>query len=258
MVKKVSKKAALSLAIIAGLCSTRPAHAVFAIPVIDAANEISNLIIKAELLGIHRALKSDDEGSINYYTANIDNSITKNTEINADLTWIISHGKDEVVPIPREVEVRLEKVLGNKTSDEFAAQFQSAKFYGEPSEIDDYVAASIEGSRARKAANDALVKSIEVDQVALKEEAARVKELSDLTRTTVGQGRQLQIANALAGVEADQLMRLRSMMLVSEASRAAESLAAADRDARAIATSNAMRAGLSKAYFQTIAPEPTF
>lgn len=258
MRKRLSRKAALTIALTSGLCCTPAVHAVVAIPVIDAINEISNLIIKAELLAIHGALTTDGEGTVNYYTHNIDNSITKNTTIDADLTWIISYGKDEIVPIPREVAVKLQDVLGEKTSDAYAAQFQAAEYYDKPHEDGDYMLTSMEGSRTRKAANDALVKSIEMNQLALKEEAARVKGLSDLTRSTDGHGRQLQIANALAGAEVDQLMRLRSMMLVSEASRAAEALAVADRDARAIATSKAMREGLSEAYFRTIATQPKF
>jgi hypothetical protein len=253
------------------LCCTGAARAVVAVPVFDALNEFSNIIMKTELLAIQQTLATDGEGTINNYTSHIDNStknidnstknidksITINTEINNEFTWIISHGDDEIVPIPREVDKKLEAVLGGKTSDNYAAEFQSAEYYIERARQGNSPGVALIGSRVRKAANDALVKSIEMDRKGLEGEAQALTELAGMSKIQ-GHARQLQIANAVAGLQADQLMKLRSMMLVSEAARAGEAQAAADKEARAMATADAMRVGLTDARDQTVAIQPKF
>jgi len=276
------------------LCCTGAAQA--GIPVFDLVNAVQNIFIKKQLAAINNTLSpAQGNQTINYYTKQIDNSTTHidtstthidesttsidtsttnidksteninvltaiNTEIDTSFTWIISNvgDPDEIVPIPDPVSNKLKAILGERTSDEYAAQFRTAQYYVDAKDDEDFDTIGMEGSRARKAANDALIKSIETDQVGLKNEAGALHDLGEKTRNLQGHARQLQVANAVAGLQADQLMKLRSMMLVSEAARAAEAQAAADKDARAIATSKAMRAGITAAREQTIAPQPKY
>ncbi len=259
-----SKKTATTIALATGLCCTSAAKA--SNLVFDVVNATQNAYIKAELASINKALSPAGAGeTINYYSEQIDNStksIQLSTEINTtidnEFTWIISNASDDIVPIPREVSGKLDDILHGQTSDQYAAQFRTAKYYVDNKEKDDFEMVGLEGSRARKAANDALLKSIEMDQIGLKSEAVSLKTLGDKTKLLSGHARQLQVANAVAGLQADQLMKLRSMMLVSEAARAAEAQASADKEARAIATSKAMRAGITAAREQTIANQPKY
>jgi len=99
-------------------------------------------------------------------------------------------------------------------------------------------------SRSRKAANDALVSSVNLEREAIGSEFTQLGSLSARIKEGQGQGHQLQVANALASTQVHQMMKLRSMMVVSEAARAAEAQVAAEKDARAIAVSKHMRAGL--------------
>jgi len=152
------------------------------IPVFDAVNATSNIIQNFQLASIKHSLTYQGPGTINNHTYNIDkttnniavsathiqnstnnidksttsidNSIKFNTEINADLTWIIAAGGDEEVPIPRQVSEKLTDILDGRSSDDYALGFQSASYYGEG--IEDFGGAGVEGSRARKAANDSL------------------------------------------------------------------------------------------------------
>jgi conjugal transfer/entry exclusion protein len=245
-----------------GLTSVGTAHA--GIPVFDVVNATSNIIQNFQLKAIKHSLTNTGNGTINNYTNNIDNStknidksIHENTEIwDTDFTWIINteHG-DEEVPIPAPVAEKLNAVLDGKTSDEYASAFQAAAYYEDVIKEENIVPVSMEGSRARKAANDALVKSIELDQAGLTEDAGSLAKFMEKGIQAKGHGHQLQVANALAGTEVNQLMQLRSMMLVSEAAHAAEAQAAADKESRAIATSRALRADLQDARLQTMGPQ---
>lgn len=228
------------------------------IPVFDFVNSLSNVVQNWQLAKIKHALAGKGPTTINHYTNNIDKSTTINTELSGDFTWIISvGGDDEDVPIPGEITAKLGAILGKKTSDEYAAGFQSASYYKErpQNNSDDF---GIEGSRARKAANDALVKSIEISQESLGREAKWRQKSMDETLKVKGHANQLRVANWLAHTQVDQLMKLRSMMLVSEAARAAEAQASADTDARAIATGHALRDGIASERNQTIGVQPRF
>nr|WP_063573680.1 hypothetical protein [Luteibacter rhizovicinus] len=255
------KNNALTCLLLGGMTCAGSAQA--GIPVFDAVNATSNIIQNIQLNAIKHSLTNTGNGTINNYTnnidqstKNIDNSIHDNMEIwDTNFTWIINteHG-DEEVPIPDPVAMKLNAVLDGKSSDDYAAAFQTAAYYEDAIKQENIVPVSMEGSRARKAANDALVKSIELDQAGLTEDAASLNKFMEKGIQAKGHGHQLQVANALAGTEVNQLMQLRSMMLVSEAAHAAEAQAAADKEARAIATNRALRADLSEARNQTMGP----
>lgn len=244
-----------------------PAHA--GIPVFDALNFASNVVSNFQLAGIKHQLSSTQKGTVVYNTENIDNSThnidkstthidesthksmtidIKNIEIDTSFTWIINKGGDEIIPIPRDVKQKLKAFVGGEGAgayESFAGRYNDAQYYAERKDVD-LVAPSFEGSRARKAANDMLVRSIHDEQVALEDEVTAVKELEKLGQKVKGHGNQMQLANALAGSQINQMMKLRNAMLVSEAHRVAEAQANADKEARSIAVAQRMRAGLDE------------
>lgn len=273
------KKHAMVIAAMAATCVSTTATA--GIPVFDVMNFASNVAQNFQLTMIKHTLTDKGNGTINHYTNNIDNSTksidvtaTKihnvnteifnktvyNTAITADFTWIINKGSDEIIPIPYEVEKMLAKVRGEGDSDAYAARFKEASTYYASlgGKQGDTTAAGFEGSRARKAANDALVKVLDIEEGRLAGEAEGLEDLADKSNKAEGHGRQLQIANALAGSQANQLIKLRSIMLASETARAAEAQAVADKEARAIATSRRLRDGLDDAIVTARKPLPSF
>lgn len=234
-----------------------PAHA--GIPVFDAVNDISNLIQNVQLIKIQESLNENRAGTVNHYTKNISNTNkkiydvdvknydinVKNIAIDADFTWIINKGDNEFIPVPKELASRLKAIQAGSV-DEYRANFKDAAAYA--GSMDDHTPKEIfNGSRARKAANDMLVESIELEQEAMKSEAAALKEMQEKTMKAEGHGHQLQVANALSAAQINQMMRMRNSMLASEAQRAAEAQVAADKDARAIAVAKKMRHGLADA-----------
>jgi conjugal transfer/entry exclusion protein len=212
----------------------------------NEVNAASNLIRNGQLEEIRRQLSSKEEGTIINYTQ-------INTDIDAHFTWIINKETgDEIIPIPRDVQTKVDGIRKGQTTTQYTSHYKSLDMIGETEATGRYADNdTVEASRARKAANDALVEAIAHDELALSSEAKALRELQDHTNDAKGHGNQLQAANALAGSQINQLMKLRSMMLVSEAARAAESQAAADREARAISVGKHLREGLSDVLRET-------
>lgn len=243
------------------------------VPVIDVANLVMNVVQSVQLKKIQKTLTNNSSGTINYYTNNIDKSnthidesttnISKNTTINTeistdlDFTLIINRGGgEEIIPVPRTVTALLEKIHAKGQDEEYASKFADAATYYVKAGERGPVEAGFEGSRARKAANDALVKSLDLEQDRLASDAKALTKLAGMIDDVQGHGRQLQVANAIAGTQANQMLEIRSMMLASESARAAESQAAADKEARAIATGKHLREGLDKAASTASRPLP--
>jgi len=257
------------------------------IPVFDLANDLSNIAQNFQLTLISHQLSDKDEGTVNFYnnqisvhSNNIDNSTTNidksttvikesttnidasTTEINkttnlnfaieSHFTWIINKNGQEIIPIPAPILEGIEKIKKSGSTDAYLANFKAAESYTSMTD-EDRKLTGIEGSRARKAANDMLVRSLDAQVDGLKAEAEGLKMLAEKSNKAQGEGHHLQIANALAGSQIDQTMKLRSMLLASESARAAEALASADKDARAIATGKKLREGLAES-LRKVAP----
>lgn len=277
---RVPRSAAVVLVAIIATSTTGRAAA--SVAVFDMMNFFSNVAQNAQLVAIRKSLTDQSGGSLKQHAENIDKAaqqtnassahiaamsseisrkLDTNAAIDANFTWIITRGAhgDRIVPIPHEVKQLLQKVHAPGGSDDYAAHFEDASAYYTRlgGNAGDAAGADFEGSRARKAANDALVKIIDMEQGRLDDEAGGLEALATVGNAVEGQGRQLQIANALAGSQANQLIKMRSMMLASEFARAAEAQAAADKDARAIATGRHLREGLQSAIVASETPLPS-
>lgn len=279
-----TRQCAAMLTAVATMSATTPAMA--GIPVFDAMNFASNLVQSVQLKKIQKTLNSQQAGTINYYTKNIDDhsmkiedysshienhtrtinesttniehNITLNTVIDADFTWIINKGSDdEIIPIPRAVAPLIAKIRGDGDSEAYAGRFhEAADYYAKRDDDPAGEGGGFEGSRARKAANDAWVQLLDAEQTRLEEEGEGLQKLANDSNGVEGHARQLQFANALAVSQVNQLIKMRSMILASDSARAAEAQASSDREARAIATARHLRDGLDRAMVASRAPGP--
>ncbi len=281
--KGKTRTAARCVAIVMCASTILPAHAIL---VFDIPNLVVNKANFVQLIRINKQLSDGGPDTIKNYTWNISNTtenintnvvvvkdtvnnIDKSTtnilditqsnyDIDMDFTWIINNDGGEIIPIPGVVEDKLKLVANWDDVDTFNGKFKTAEEYGSLPDGGFTPAATFEGSRARKAANDALVQAIGSEKNAFDAELAGLKKIAEVGEKAQGHGHQLQVANALAVSQINQLMKLRSMMLVSEASRAVEAHAEADKEARAIAVGNHLRKGLDGAVNQSLTPLPKY
>lgn len=235
----------------AAIAMTFAGTATAGIPVFDGANFIVNGIQSLQLAVIAGQL--DSGGDINIHTNNIDMSTknidlsTKNidkstyniditttdilnyTELNYDITLrdfqVIIGGGGGVVPIP-----------------DIAGNFADVTDYQGRIANDDVIKnADMEGSLARKEANDQLVKTMIEQQGSLQHDMDQMNELMSNATKAQGHGNQLQYANAIAGERAHQMLQIRSLMLAQNNADSAASQAEADREAREIASAQSLR-----------------
>ncbi|TBR36915.1 MULTISPECIES: hypothetical protein [Dyella] len=232
----VSKRRVLG--IVASGAMAMSTGAVAGIPVVDAANLAVNTIQSVELAVISWQLA---EGDMNHMTQHIDNSTThidrstdvsmqydiRNYEITKNYDWkiIIGGGGGGVTPIP----------------DSKGNNYDSGYYNGKISDRELMSAADLEGSQARKSANDLLVDAMKSQQGQLSHDADLVTQLVDNSTIAQGQGHQLQYANAIAGEQAHQLIQMRSLMLAQANAQNAAAQAQADREAREIAVGQSLR-----------------
>ncbi len=171
--KGTTRSAARCIAAAASLAAIVPAYAM--IPVFDIPNFFVNAVNNKTLFAIHHQLKSQSKGTVVYNTVNIDKSTDisakidiRNIDIDAEFTWIINQGGGEIIPIPGPVRKGLDSILNWKAPAMFTAQFKAAADFEGLADVVHSKAAAIDGSRARKAANDTLITSLGSQQDALK------------------------------------------------------------------------------------------
>ncbi|PTR35434.1 P-type conjugative transfer protein TrbJ [Luteibacter sp. OK325] len=263
--KEKTKAAIRCFTLAASVATALPAQAML---VFDIPNFVVNKLSLVQLKLIKDELHNTDKGTVNYNTLEINKSTLEvnksvqlsyenNYAIDASFTWIFNNG-GEIIPIPKLIQGKLKDILNNNSVEKYTAYYRDADGFGDFPEGGYKDNVAFEGSRSRKAANDALVSSVNLEREAIGSEFTQLGSLSARIKEGQGQGHQLQVANALASTQVHQMMKLRSMMVVSEAARAAEAQVAAEKDARAIAVSKHMRAGLGTAANQSVAPRPKY
>ncbi|SEW28455.1 P-type conjugative transfer protein TrbJ [Luteibacter sp. 329MFSha] len=277
--KRMLKRTTCCLVAATGTALSVPSHAM--IPVWDVPNFIVNVGQKIMLMRISHQLEDKGEGTINYNTTwidkstrNIDNSTHNidvttdnsyrlditNTNIDASFTWIINNdaGGGEIIPIPRKLKDKLAEVMKSQSVDQYTSHYKEYSEYASNPfgrYGDDAV---VESARARRAANTALVEAVVSQEAELDSDARALKTLQEKAAKAEGRNAQLQIGNAIAASEVNQLAKMRSMMVVAEAQRVAEAQARADKEARAVAVGSSMRHGLDDAIRHTVAPAPVY
>mgnify|MGYP000201083537 FL=1 len=88
------------------------------------------------------------------------------------------------------------------------------------------------GSEAQKNANDNVVKTLENQQAALKEDAANLENLQANAQSAQGRMEAIQHANQLASHQANQLLQLRGLLMAQIAAENARAQTVAAREAR--------------------------
>ena len=102
------------------------------------------------------------------------------------------------------------------------------------------------GSDAQKRANDAMIRSLDMQQEELVADARRLTALQAAAQTSQGQMQAIQAANQLASNQASQLMQIRSLLIAQQTAEAARQSALADIEAQQEAAGVQLRAGTFK------------
>jgi len=267
--RRVAQGAIFALAAAVAL----PSHAVI---VFDPLNFLANVGSKLLLAKISHQLEDSSSGTVNnntwntaihseqtnLNTKNIWDIDVQNTTIDASFTWIINNnGGGEIIPIPKELKDKLDDIMNKQSVDSYTAHYRSLDEYRKAPVLEYGNDTVVEATRARRAANTALAHAVVSHETELEQDAVALKTLQAKAEEAVktgGRNAQIQVGNALAASQVNQLTKLRSMMVMAEAQRVAEAQARADKDARAVAVGMHMREGLGDMARNSIAPAPKY
>lgn len=215
---------------------------------VNTENAVANTISTGVLIHTKLLAKSIEKNTrgLKNTTNNIYNNDVKNNTVNKNFTWITnnySDGDPVIIPIPGKANRKMasldEEVVGDRIKS-----FRGAEYYQGNSDAGKMdTGADIAGSEMQKSSNDALVNLLSSQRSNIEGEAEAIKSqaIRATTEPTLGHAEQLQNAAALAGLQANQLVQMRALMIASQNQQAAAAQAAGDRQAREIASAQSLR-----------------
>lgn len=101
-------------------------------------------------------------------------------------------------------------------------------------------------SEAQKRANDAMLRGLELQEVAMKADARQLTRLQEQAQGAPGQMAALQAANQLASAQTNQLLQIRGLMVAAQNAEATRLAAIADKEAIQAAGDERFRQGSFK------------
>lgn len=245
---------------------------------LNAGFNFGSLIVlefmKHEIKSIRHSLTELEPGNMldvttNIYNDihNIDKNITtitditeKNYDIDNDFTWITNNFYGDAVECPPDAtpeecsviigraDTNLAKLIDKGTVDQYMSNYKDARYYqNSVADKSNLTNVGFAAAANQKLANDALAQALSTQRNSLMGQSAGLTKLIEGGMHAQGHGKQLQYANALAGQQAVQMAEMRSLMLASESARAASAQAAADKEARQVASKQNLRRGLDQA-----------
>ena len=103
-----------------------------------------------------------------------------------------------------------------------------------------------QASEAQKRANDALFRSVDIQQTSMQSDARQLETLQKQAQGAAGQMAALQAANQLASAETNQLIQIRGLLVAQQNAAATRAAVIADREAIQAAGDERFRSGKFK------------
>lgn len=203
------------------------------IPVFDAANLQQTTLSAIE--AVNQTLKQIEEYALQLqqYEDQIKNSIAP-----AAYVWDqAQRTMNKVIALQNQIEFYMEqggdvdsylRKFGNLSTYRGSPYFKAATEENRK----DLMEAEELGSEAQKNANDNVVRTLENQQEALRQDAANLETLQANAQSSQGRMEAIQHANQLASHQANQLLQLRGLLLAKIAAENARSQTVAAREAR--------------------------
>lgn len=242
----LAAKKTLIASLVAGMLSI-PAHA--GIPVVDGTNLTQNVMTAIE--SVAQTLKQIEQ----YQTQlqQLENQL-QNTLAPAAYIWDQAQATIGKLIDAQNTLAYYQNQLGSL--DSYLSKFQDVDYYrnspcfklGGCTEAE--WAAMNENkhlaSESQKIANDALFKTLDNQQKALKTDASNLERLQKAAQGAEGQLQAIGYANQLAAGQANQLLQIRSLMLAQQTAIGAKMQADADRQALEQAAHEELYRGLQE------------
>lgn len=230
------------ISFVLGLSTTCVPRAFANAPVIDGANLIQNMAIKLQVINQYKT-------QLKQYENMLEN--TKNLD---KFTWDeATSTMDNLVNSIDTLDYFKQQAGG---MNEYLSRYQDENHYrntpcfngGQCSEAELNALSQQEAnaSEAQKRANDAMLRGLELQQVAMKSDARQLTRLQEQAQGASGQMAAIQAANQLASAETNQLLQIRGLMVAAQNAEATRLAAIADKEAIQAAGDERFRQGSFK------------
>ncbi|WP_051555230.1 P-type conjugative transfer protein TrbJ [Legionella fairfieldensis] len=225
--------------ILTGLCEIILTNDLYAnMPVFDALNLAQNIAIKLKQIDQYK-------NQLNQYKTMLENSKKLDS-----YTW--SQANTTIDNLLSATNALNQYKAQAGSMDAYLSRFQNADYYRSTScfngncsqaELNALHQHEIDVSKAQKYANDAMLRGIEQQQLALKKDANQLTKLQQQSQTAEGQMAAIQAANQLASEQTNQLMQIRGLLITEQTAAATRASVVADREALQAAADERFRAG---------------
>ena len=193
------------------------------IPVFDAANLQQTTLSAIE--AVNQTLKQIEEYALQLqqYEDQIKNSIAP-----AAYVWDqAQRTMNKIIALQDQLDTYMRK-FGSASSYRNSPYFKAST----PENKKALLESEELGSEAQKHANDNVVRTLEQQQAALKEDAANLENIQSKAQTAQGRLEAIQYANQLSSHQANQLLQLRALLTSKIAAENAREQTIAAREAR--------------------------
>ncbi|SEO25044.1 P-type conjugative transfer protein TrbJ [Nitrosospira multiformis] len=244
---RYTTRAITAAAMIAGL-SALPAETLHAsgIAVFDAGNMKQNVISAIE--GVNQTMKMVEQYQLQLlqYENMLRNSVAPAAYVwnQAQITTMRLMGAMNTLQYYRNQAGSLDGYLLRYQNPSY---YMNSPCFG-PNGCTVEERASLETNRrlnadGEKMANDAMIRSLELQELELQADAARLEQLQRNAEDAPGQMAAIQAANQLASNQASQLMQIRALLIAQQNAEAARQARIADIEAQQAAASAQLRSG---------------
>ena len=230
-----AKKTALAIALATGFITTTTAPVQAGIPVIDGGNLAQNIMTAIE--SVAQTLKQIEQyqTQLQQYENQLQNTLAP-----AAYIWDQAQTTMDRLIAAQNTLAYYQNQLGSL--DSYLGKFQDVAYYrGSPcfngsGGCTPAEKAAMEENRrlaseSQKVANDALFKTLENQEKALRNDARNLERLQGAAQGAQGQLQAIGYANQLASQQANQLLQIRSLLMAQQTAVGAKMQADADRKA---------------------------
>ena len=240
--RAIATRTAIATTVFTGVLLSAPASAI--IPVIDGVNLTQNIMTAIEAVA-HTAKQ------IEQYRTQLQQyeNMLRNTAAPAAYIWDDAQATMDNLRQATDTLAYYKRQLGSIES--YTAKFQDANFYRSspcfattgctPAEFEAMQANERLASEAQKKANDAMFAGLARQQDGITADARRLQLLQSNAQSASGQMQALQNASMLASQQANQLLQIRSLLVVQHTMMATQAQATADREAKENAAAQAIQ-----------------
>lgn len=239
--KNFAARASAALLMFAGL-GFNAAHA--GIPVIDGTNLTQNIMTAVQTAESYAQQIQQYGTQLSQYEQEIKNSV-------APAAYLWDQATSTITKLTNVINTVENLRNSNGALDSYLNNFKNASYYSNSpcftgtgcagSTYNSLLQNSITAGDTSKAANDALLKSLDQQQAQLQADAASLQSLQLNATTAVGQMSAIQSANQLASNASNNMLQIRGLLIAQQQATAAKRAAELDQQAREAASTAYVR-----------------